>query len=134
MCGGGRPSDTELETGLFVEPTVFADVTQNMRIAQEEIFGPIVSVMRWNDEDRMIEEVNSVDYGLSGAVWTNNLAAAHRVAARMEVGFMWVNQAAAMTLGAPFGGVKQSGIGRVMCVEQLLGMTQVKNVHIKLEP
>jgi len=133
MCGGGRPSDPNLKDGLFVEPTVFADVTQQMRIAQEEIFGPVISVMRWNDEERMIEEVNSVDYGLSGAVWTNDLAAAHRVATRMEVGLMWVNQAAAMTLGAPFGGVKQSGIGRVMCVEQLLGMTQVKNVHIKLQ-
>jgi betaine-aldehyde dehydrogenase len=134
MCGGGQPSDPELKNGLFVEPTVFADVTQQMRIAQDEIFGPVISVMRWKDEDRMIQEVNSVDYGLSGAVWTNDLATAHRIAARMDVGFMWVNQAAAMTLGAPFGGVKQSGIGRVMCVEQLLGMTQIKNVHIKLQP
>jgi betaine-aldehyde dehydrogenase len=133
MCGGGRPSDPNLKNGLFVEPTVFADVTQEMRIAQEEIFGPVISVMRWSDEDRMIEEVNSVQYGLSGAVWTNDLAAAHRIATRMEVGLMWVNQAAAMTLGAPFGGVKQSGIGRAMCLEQLLGMTQVKNVHIKLQ-
>ena len=82
----------------------------------------------------MIEAVNSVDYGLSGSVWTNDLAAAHRIARRMEVGLMWVNQAAAMTLGAPFGGAKQSGIGYTMCVEQLLQMTQVKNIHIKLRP
>jgi betaine-aldehyde dehydrogenase len=135
MCGGGRPSDPDLhKEGLFIEPTVFADVTQEMRIAQDEIFGPVIAVMRWNDEDRMIAEVNSVDYGLTGAAWTNDLAAAHRIASRMDVGFMWVNQAAAMTLGAPFGGVKQSGIGRTMCVEQLLGMTQIKNVHIKLQP
>jgi betaine-aldehyde dehydrogenase len=135
MCGGGRPDDPDLHSeGLFIEPTVFADVTQEMRIAQDEIFGPVIAVMRWNDEERMIAEVNSVDYGLTGAVWTNDLAAAHRIAARMDVGFMWVNQAAAMTPGAPFGGVKQSGIGRAMCVEQLLGMTQIKNVHIKLQP
>jgi betaine-aldehyde dehydrogenase len=94
----------------------------------------VIAVMRWNDEDRMLAEVNSVDYGLTGAVWTNDLAAAHRIASRMDVGFMWVNQAAAVTLGAPFGGLKQSGIGRTMCVEQLLGMTQIKNVHIKLQP
>lgn len=135
MCGGGRPSDPDLHNeGLFIEPTVFADVTQEMRIAQDEIFGPVIAVMRWNDEDRMLAEVNSVDYGLTGAVWTNDLAAAHRIASRMDVGFMWVNQAAAMTLGAPFGGIKQSGIGRTMCVEQMLGMTQIKNVHIKLQP
>jgi betaine-aldehyde dehydrogenase len=134
MCGGGSPADPELSAGLYIEPTVFADVTQDMRIAKEEIFGPVLSVMRWSDEDQMIEAVNSVDYGLSGSVWTNDLAAAHRVARRMEVGLMWVNQAAAMTLGAPFGGAKQSGIGYTMCVEQLLQMTQVKNVHIKLRP
>jgi betaine-aldehyde dehydrogenase len=132
-CGGGPPADDGLAKGLFIEPTVLVDVTQNMRVAQEEIFGPVMSVLRWEDEATMLEQVNSVELGLTGSVWTRDLATAHRVAGEMQAGYIWVNNSAIPLFGAPIGGYKQSGIGRVMCFEQLMEMTQVKNVHIKLE-
>lgn len=132
-CGGGRPADEALVNGLFVEPTVLVDVTQDMRVAQDEIFGPVMSVLRWQDEATMLEQVNSVEYGLTGSVWTRDLATAHRIAAEMQAGYIWVNDSGTPLLGAPIGGYKQSGIGRVMCFEHLKAMTQVKNVHIKLE-
>jgi betaine-aldehyde dehydrogenase len=133
VCGGGRPSDGALSNGLFIEPTVVVDITPDMRIAQEEIFGPVMSVLRWDDEETMLEEVNSVEFGLTGSVWTRDLAVAHRIANRIEAGYIWVNTSAIPLHGAPIGGFKQSGIGRVMCFEQLMEMTQVKNIHIKLE-
>jgi betaine-aldehyde dehydrogenase len=133
VCGGGPPDDKALANGLFVQPTVFADVTQNMRIAQEEIFGPVMSVLRWEDEEKLMEQVNSVDYGLSGSVWTPDLAKAHRLAAEMDVGYVWINNCGIPYFGAPIGGFKQSGIGRVMCFQQLMEMTQVKNLHIKMD-
>jgi betaine-aldehyde dehydrogenase len=132
-CGGGAPADEALANGLFIQPTVLVDVTQDMRVAQEEIFGPVMSVLRWDDEETMLEQVNSVELGLAGSVWTRDLATAHRIANEMEAGYVWVNSSAIPLFGAPIGGFKQSGIGRVMCFEQLMEMTQVKNVHIKLE-
>ena len=132
-CGGGAPANPALANGLFIEPTVLVDVTQNMRVAQEEIFGPVMSVLRWDDEETMLEQVNSVELGLTGSVWTRDLAKAHRVANEMEAGYVWINNSAIPLFGAPLGGFKQSGIGRVMCFEHLMEMTQIKNVHIKLE-
>jgi betaine-aldehyde dehydrogenase len=130
--GGKRPSDPQLAGGYFVEPTVFTDVTQAMRIANEEVFGPVLSVIRWRDEETMFREVNAVEYGLTGSVWTTSLATAHRAAARIEAGFVWVNRVGAHFLGTSFGGYKQSGIGREESMEELLSFTQSKNVHIVL--
>ncbi len=79
--GGGRPSDPKLAKGLYIEPTVFADVTPSMRIFKEEIFGPVVGVVKWSDEATMFEQVNSVEYGLTASIWTNDLTTAHRAAA-----------------------------------------------------
>lgn len=132
-CGGRPPADDALANGLFVQPTVLVDVTQDMRVAQEEIFGPVMCVLRWDDEATMLEQVNSVELGLTGSVWTRDLATAHRVAGEMQAGYVWINNSAIPLLGAPIGGYKQSGIGRVMCFELLMQMTQVKNVHIQLE-
>jgi len=132
-CGGGPPRDEALANGLFVQPTVLVDVTQDMRVAQDEIFGPVMCVLRWENEATMLEQVNSVDYGLTGSVWSRDLAVAHRIAGGMQAGYIWVNQSGALLFGAPIGGYKQSGIGRVMCLDQLKTMTQVKNVHIRLE-
>jgi betaine-aldehyde dehydrogenase len=134
VCGGARPTDPKLASGFFVEPTAFADVTPAMRIAREEIFGPVLSVLSWSDEARMLDEVNAVDYGLTCSIWTNDLSTAHRVAAIVQVGYVWINEVGRHFLGAPFGGVKQSGFGREECLEELLRFTQEKNIHVRLRP
>jgi betaine-aldehyde dehydrogenase len=132
--GGGRPSDPALSKGLFIEPTVFADVQPTMRIAREEIFGPVLSIFRWSDEAKMLEDVNAVEYGLTASIWTNDLSTAHRTAAAVQAGFVWINEVSKHFLGAPFGGYKQSGIGREECFEEMLAYTQEKNIHVKLRP
>lgn len=133
LCGGKRPDDPELKNGFFVEPTVFHGVAQSMRIASEEVFGPILSVLKWNDWESMIEDVNSVEYGLTCSIWTNDLNKAHRTATRAQAGFVWVNEVSKHFLGTPFGGFKQSGIGREECLSELLSFTQEKNIHIRMK-
>jgi betaine-aldehyde dehydrogenase len=130
--GGGRPADPALDKGLYIEPTVFADVKPSMRIFKEEIFGPVVGVVKWSDEAAMFEQVNSVEYGLTASIWTNDLTTAHRAAANVEAGFVWINDISKHFLGTPFGGYKQSGIGREECLEELLSFTQEKNININL--
>ena len=132
VCGGKVPDAPELANGFYVEPTVFADVTQEMRIASEEIFGPVLAMLRWSDEDAMLRDVNAVEYGLTCAIWTNDLEKAHRTAQRAQAGFVWINEVGKHFLGAPFGGVKQSGIGREECLAELLAFTSEKNIHISL--
>ena len=132
VCGGGAAKAPGFEGGFFIEPTVFADVTMDMAIAREEIFGPVLSVLRWSDEAAMLDAVNATDYGLSAAIFTRDLATAHRVAAAVEAGYIWVNHAGPHYVGAPFGGYKQSGMGREEGIDELLASTQVKNVNIRL--
>lgn len=132
ILGGKPPDDPRLAKGFFVEPTIFADVTMDMRIAKEEIFGPVLSVIKWRDEEDMFEQVNSVEYGLTASIFTTNLAAAHRAAGRVEAGYIWVNSSSSHILGSPFGGVKQSGNYREMSIDELFFFTQVKNIHITL--
>jgi betaine-aldehyde dehydrogenase len=134
MCGGGEPADPRLKRGTFIEPAVLADVRQSMRVAREESFGPVMCVLRWEDEEEMFAAVNSVEQGLTASIWTRDLAAAHHAAARVEAGYVWINASSSHFLGVPFGGYKQSGFGREECFEELLSYTQVKNVHVKLEP
>ena len=131
VCGGKQPEDPALARGFFFEPTVFADMRPDMRLAREEVFGPIMSVFRWSEEDTLFEQVNAVDYGLTGSIWTRDLATAHRAAGRIEAGYVWVNNSSQHFIGAPFGGIKQSGIGREECFEEMLEFTHVKNVNIK---
>src|SRR5215468_2036982 len=133
VTGGKRPDDPALAKGLFIEPTIFADVTMDMRIGKEEIFGPVLSVFKWSDEDRMLAQVNQVEYGLTCSIWTNDLIAAHRTAAAVEAGYVWINEVSKHFLGAPFGGYKQSGIGREECIEELLRFTREKNIHVNLK-
>ena len=130
--GGQRPSDPALAKGWFVQPTVFTGVTQKMRLANEEVFGPVLSVIKWRDEAEMIDQVNAVEYGLTASIWTQNLAIAHRTAARVQAGFVWVNHVGSHFIGASFGGYKQSGIGREEGFDELLTYTQHKNVHVVL--
>lgn len=130
--GGKQPEQPELRNGCFFEPTIFADVTQDMRIAREEIFGPVLSIIKWDDEAEMLRQVNSVEYGLTCSVWTRDVAKAHRMVAAVEAGYCWINDVSRHAWGAPFGGYKQSGIGREECLEELLSYTQEKNVLINL--
>jgi len=132
VCGGERPTDPLLAKGFFMPPTVFTGVRQSMRIAQEEIFGPVLCVLPWTDEARMLEDVNAVEYGLSCSIWTRDLATAHRMASRVEAGYVWINTTGRHFLGAPFGGYKQSGSGREESFDELASYTQLKNVHIAL--
>ena len=132
VYGGDRPDAPELAGGFFLNPTVFADVTQDMSIAREEIFGPVLSVLRWSDRDAMMRDVNSVDYGLTCSIWTNDISLAHRTASEVEAGFIWVNEVGKHILGTPYGGYKQSGIGREESIHELLAFTQEKHIHIRL--
>ena len=134
LCGGGRPTDPALAKGFFIEPTVFADVEPTMRIAREEIFGPVLSICKWSDEAKMLEQVNAVEYGLTASIWTNDLSTAHRTAAAVQAGFVWINEVSKHFLGAPFGGYKQSGIGREECFEEMIAYTQEKNIHVRFKP
>jgi betaine-aldehyde dehydrogenase len=130
--GGNVPGDAALAGGWFVEPTVFTRVTQSMRLASEEVFGPVLSILSWHDEDALWRDVNAVRYGLTCSIWTRDLATAHRAAARAEAGFVWINHVGSHFIGVPFGGFKQSGIGREESFDELLSYTQVKNVYIAL--
>ena len=132
VTGGHAVTDGELSEGCFIAPTIFADVTPDMRIAREEIFGPVLAVRRWSDEAAMLEEVNYLDVGLTCAIWSRDLATAHRAANRVEAGFVWINEVGRHFLGAPFGGVKQSGIGREEGIGELISFTHEKNIHINL--
>ena len=130
--GGKRPADPRLAKGYFVEPTVFADVTDSMTIAREEIFGPVASILRWSDENDVVARVNALDYGLTASIWTHDLDLAHRLASRVEAGYIWINNASTHHVGVPFGGYKQSGMGREESIEELLACTQLKNVSVTL--
>ena len=132
ITGGARPKDPKLANGYFVEPTVFDGVDMTMRIAREEIFGPVLSVIAWQDEDKMLEQVNAVDYGLTASIYTTSLATAHRAARRVEAGYVWVNNAAPHFVGVPFGGYKLSGVGREESIEELYAFSQTKNINITL--
>ena len=131
-CGGARPREAQLANGYFMPPTVFTKVMQSMRIASEEIFGPVLCILPWADEVAMLADVNAVDYGLSASIFTRDLATAHRCASRVEAGYVWINTTGRHFLGAPFGGYKQSGQGREECFDELVSYTQQKNVHIAL--
>jgi betaine-aldehyde dehydrogenase len=103
-----------------------------MRIAREEIFGPVVGILRWRDEADVIARANALDVGLTASIWTHDLDRAHRMAAAIEAGYVWINNASTHHVGIPFGGYKQSGQGREESIEELLACTQLKNVSVTL--
>ena len=124
--GGGRP----LEKGCYLEPAVFLDVEPQDRVWREEVFGPVVCLRPFDDEAAMIEEVNASPYGLSGSLWTNDLRRALRVASRIESGVLSVNSHSSVHAEAPFGGFKQSGLGRDLGMAALEGYTELKNIYV----
>ncbi len=131
-CGGERCTEGELAKGAFMKPTLITNVTNDMRVAQEEIFGPVACVIKFKTEDEVIVMANDSKYGLGGAVWTRDINRAIRVSRAIETGRMWVNTYNAIPAGAPFGGYKQSGIGRETHKVILEHYTQMKNIMINL--
>ena len=133
LCGGNRVDmNGRCANGFFLEPTVIEGLSHECRTNQEEIFGPVVSIMPFDSETEVVGYANSVRYGLSATVWTENLARAHRVAAALESGIVWVNCWLLRDLRTPFGGVKDSGIGREGGFEALKFFTEEKNVCVKI--
>ncbi|MFJ8117250.1 aldehyde dehydrogenase DhaS [Bacillus mycoides] len=128
LCGGSNPFDQ----GYFVSPTVFADVNDEMTIAKEEIFGPVISAIPFNDIDEVIERANKSQFGLAAGVWTENVKTAHYVASKVRAGTVWVNCYNVFDAASPFGGFKQSGLGREMGSYALNNYTEVKSVWINL--
>jgi aldehyde dehydrogenase (NAD+) len=128
MCGGERVG----ERGYFVSPTVFADVKDDMKIAQEEIFGPVMSIMKFQDMDDLVERANKTIYGLAAAVWTRDIGKAHQVANSVRAGTVWVNCFDVFDAAAPFGGFKESGMGRELGEYGLQQYCEIKTVTVKL--
>jgi len=128
LCGGGRPFDR----GYFIEPTVFDEVNEDMKIGSEEIFGPVMSVIPFRDVDEVIQRANRNMYGLAAAVWTRDIEKAHAIANNVRAGTVWVNCYDVFDAAAPFGGFKQSGIGRELGEYGLELYTEVKTVTIRL--
>ncbi|PGT15193.1 aldehyde dehydrogenase DhaS [Bacillus cereus] len=128
LCGGSNP----FNQGYFVSPTVFADVNDEMTIAKEEIFGPVISAIPFNDIDEVIERANKSQFGLAAGVWTENVKTAHYVASKVRAGTVWVNCYNVFDAASPFGGFKQSGLGREMGSYALNNYTEVKSVWLNL--
>jgi acyl-CoA reductase-like NAD-dependent aldehyde dehydrogenase len=130
--GGGVPEGSEFDRGFWIAPTILTDVTNDMRVAQEEIFGPVLSVIRYSDEDEAVRIANDTIYGLSAAVWSQDYERALEIAYRLRAGTVWVNDVHMINPESPFGGFKQSGLGREMGRHALDEYTEVKHVHVDL--
>jgi aldehyde dehydrogenase (NAD+) len=130
VLGGGRPPASECGDGWFVEPTIFAGVHNRMRIAQEEVFGPVLAVIPFTDEDEAIAIGNDVVYGLAAGVWTQSMRRALLMAERLKAGTVWINTYRAVSYLSPFGGYKRSGLGRESGQEMIKEYLQVKSVWI----
>jgi len=130
LLGGQR--NNNIQNGYYFTPTVFGDVTNDMTIAREEIFGPVLSIIRFKDEEEVIQKANDTLYGLAAGVWTSNLQRAHRMTQKLKAGTVYVNTFSMLDTVAPFGGMKQSGIGRELGIEALQMYTSTKHVWIDL--
>lgn len=134
LVAGGRRVAGQFSDGYFVEPTVFADVDPDAELASQEIFGPVLSIMRFKDEAEAIRIANMTPFGLASYVQTNEVMRVHRVASELDAGMVWVNGFGGLVPSTPFGGVKQSGIGRIGGQAGIAEFSRVKNVWIGSEP
>jgi len=132
LCGGGPPADPGLADGFFVEPTVFDGCSDDMQIVQEEIFGPVMAVLTFESEEEVVARANDTQYGLAAGVFTSNIQRAHRVVAHLEAGTCWINNYNITPIEMPFGGTKQSGIGRENSLTTLNHYTQLKSVYVEM--
>lgn len=130
-AGGKKPSSLEESGGFYYAPTILDAVKPSMTIAQEEVFGPVVSVMPFDDEAEAVELANGTSYGLAGAVWTENVARAHRVAGQIRAGTFWINSYKTISVMSPFGGFDRSGYGRSSGREALMAYTQTKSIWVE---
>jgi acyl-CoA reductase-like NAD-dependent aldehyde dehydrogenase len=133
FAGGEPPALAEgFKNGFFFQPTILTDVKNQMRVAQEEIFGPVMSVITFENEDDLIKQANDTIYGLSAGIWTRDITRAHRFARAVKAGVVWINTYNMFNAASPFGGYKQSGYGREMGKHALDLYTQVKSVWVDL--
>ncbi|KZZ92337.1 aldehyde dehydrogenase ALDH [Ascosphaera apis ARSEF 7405] len=132
LAYGGEDLSSKYNGGYFITPTVFTDVTSDMKIYREEIFGPVVVIRRFSEEAQALEYANELEYGLGAAVFTRDIQRAHRIASEFESGMVWINSSQDADATTPFGGVKQSGIGRELGEAGLEAYSQVKTVHLNL--
>jgi acyl-CoA reductase-like NAD-dependent aldehyde dehydrogenase len=132
LLGGGPADDKACGSGWFVQPTIFGDVDNRMRIAQEEVFGPVLSIIRFTDEDDAVRIANDVRFGLGSGVWTQDMGRAFRMSERLQAGMVWVNTYRAVSFMSPFGGYKDSGLGRENGMDAINEYLQTKSVWIKL--
>jgi betaine-aldehyde dehydrogenase len=130
--GGRRPAG--LDRGFFVEPTLFTDVTDDMPIAREEVFGPVMSMLTWNDLGDVVTRANDSDLGLTANVFTRDLRVAHKLAGQLQAGYVYVNGTGRRPPGSPFGGWKHSGLGKENSADELLSYTQEKTITVTLPP
>lgn len=133
VCGGQRHNSATTKHGYFVEPTVFADCTDDMTHVKEEIFGPVMSILKFTDEDEVIARANATDYGLAAGVFSQDISRGHRVINQMQAGICWINSWGDSPAEMPVGGYKQSGVGRENGPETLHHYTQVKSVFVRLD-
>jgi acyl-CoA reductase-like NAD-dependent aldehyde dehydrogenase len=134
LVGGACPTDEQLRRGFYFEPTVFTEVHNEMRIAREEVFGPILALIPFGTEAEALAIANDTEYGLGAGVWTNDIGRGHRMARGLRAGSVWVNTYRAVAPNMPFGGYKSSGIGHENGIDALLDCTQLKGVWIETEP
>jgi len=132
VCGGKRPDSDALEHGYFIEPTIFAQVENGMQIAREEIFGPVLSVIPFKDEEELVRQANDTSYGLAAGVWTKDIQRAHRVAHAIRAGTVWINAYRTLSFNTPFGGYKMSGLGRENGLQAVDEYTETKSVWVEL--
>jgi betaine-aldehyde dehydrogenase len=131
LRGGGHAPGAALEKGYFADVTLFEGVRHGMTIEREEIFGPVMCIIEWDDEAKLLQEVNDSEYGLCANIWTNDISRALRLADAIEAGYVWINGHGGKRFkGAPFGGFKDSGIGREHSIGELMSYTQIKNINV----
>jgi acyl-CoA reductase-like NAD-dependent aldehyde dehydrogenase len=130
--GGSRPEGVAFADGYYLLPTIFTDVKPDMRIAQEEIFGPVVCVMQFDTEEEAIAIANGTEFGLATSIWTRDVARAHRVAHRLQSGIVWINDHHRIDPASPWGGFKMSGIGRENGLVAYEEYTQIQNIIVNL--
>jgi aldehyde dehydrogenase (NAD+) len=132
LIGGNRMTDGDLAKGFFIAPTVFECDHDDYTIVKKEIFGPVLCLMKFSEEEEVIRRANDTIYGLASAVWTNNIKRAFRVARRLKAGQVWINQYLILSNFAPHGGYKQSGFGKDLSKYALDQYTQIKNIYVEL--
>jgi acyl-CoA reductase-like NAD-dependent aldehyde dehydrogenase len=132
LLAGGKRASVDGSKGFFVEPTIFTDVRNDMKIAQEEIFGPVLATLTFDDVDEVVDQANNNPYGLAAAVWTRDISKAHNIARRLKAGLVWINTYGLMDAAVPFGGFKHSGFGRELGMHAIEHYTELKSVWMNI--